>query len=713
MNKTSYCTMFAALMAATLTAVGPARPAEPDAAAQRQAELVAVLLSDATPDAEKAITCKRLAIYGDAEAVPALAPLLADERLCSWARIALEAIPGPEADAALRDAMDKVKGRQLIGVINSIGVRRDANAVDMLAARLNDADAEVASAAAAALGRIGSAPATAALEQALARVPAAVRSAVAEGCVLCAEELLAAGNREAAAKLYDKVRQADVPKQRIVEATRGAILARQAAGVPLLIEQLESPDRAMFAIGLQTVRELPGREATEALVAALDKASPSRRALIVFALADRDDPSVLPAMLEAAADGATPVRLAAVGMLSRVGDASCVPVLLDIALEEDEALADAAKTALEQLPGEAVDAHLVARLGTSESAVRRVLIEVAGRRRIAAAVPALLKAADDSDPAVRAAALTALGSAAGPGDLAVLISRVVEPEEGDDVQAAAEALHAACIRMPDREATAAQLTAAMAKAPLPGKVAILEVLGAMGGPRALATVGAAAQDPSPELQDAATRLLGDWMSVDAAPVLLGVAKSRDSRYQVRALRGYIRLVRQFNVPDPERVAMCRAALEAATRDEERALVLEVMERYPSVDMLKLAVDAGKMPALKNDAARVALSIAQKIGGDSVDVETLLAQLGQEPIKLEIVKAEYGANGKYKDVTDVVQRAVRGLPLILLPSSSYNSAFGGDPAPGIVKELKIQYRMNGKAGEATFPENATILLPAPK
>jgi hypothetical protein len=62
---------------------------------------------------------------------------------------------------------------------------------------------------------------------------------------------------------------------------------------------------------------------------------------------------------------------------------------------------------------------------------------------------------------------------------------------------------------------------------------------------------------------------------------------------------------------------------------------------------------------------------------------------------------------------MLRRHVRDFPLIALPTSGYNTAFGGDPAPGIVKQLKIQYRMNGKPGEATFPENAMILLPVPR
>jgi len=81
--------------------------------------------------------------------------------------------------------------------------------------------------------------------------------------------------------------------------------------------------------------------------------------------------------------------------------------------------------------------------------------------------------------------------------------------------------------------------------------------------------------------------------------------------------------------------------------------------------------------------------------------------------VEIIKAEYGAGASRKDVTEILRKCVGGLPLISLPSSKYNDAFGGDPASGVVKQLKVQYRIDGKAGEATFPEDAAILLPVPK
>src|SRR5881409_775826 len=91
---------------------------------EKERKLIAILKSQAPPQ-EKAIPCKQLAIYGTKDAVPALARLLSDPELASWARIALEAIPDPSADAALRKAMGKVKGKLLVGVINSLGNRQD------------------------------------------------------------------------------------------------------------------------------------------------------------------------------------------------------------------------------------------------------------------------------------------------------------------------------------------------------------------------------------------------------------------------------------------------------------------------------------------------------------------------------------------------------------------------------------------------------------
>lgn len=692
-----------------LTRAASAQNANPD----KEAEFIAVLRSDA-PGAEKAIACKQLAIYGSSDAVVYLARLLPDEKLASWARTALEVIPGPEADEALRKATDSLQGNLLIGTINSIGFRRDAGAVTLLISRLPDPDAEVASAAAVALGHIGNAAATKSLRQALATAPVKVRSAVAEGCVLCAERLLSEGHSAEATAIYDEVRKADVPRQRILEATRGAILSRKNDGIPLLLEQFRSPDNAFFQIALSTAREFPGSDVDKTLASELVRAEPERAALIVVAMADRPDTVVLPAVLKASGSGPKPVRLAAIGALGRVGDASCLSPLLDTLLDSDADLVQSARTALGELPGAKVDAEIVARLSKAKGKIYPLLIELVGQRRIEATAE-LLKAIDHSDSAVRSAALTALGATVGPRGLSVLITQVVSPKRAEDAATAQKALQTASIRMPDREACASELALALEKAPVPTKIILLEILRDVGGTKALNTIGAAAKSNNPQLQDKGSELLGNWSSVDAAPVLLDLAKTaKEDKYQIRAVRGYISLARKFkSMPEPERLEICRNAFEVSRRPADQKLVLEVLKLNPSVESLKLAIKAIQIAELKEDATQATLVIAQKIGGTAPETKELLSKAGIEPVKMEIVKAQYGAGAAQKDVTEILQKLVGELPIISLPATTYNGSFGGDPAPDTPKQLKIQYKLNGKTGEATFAENALIIFTMPK
>jgi hypothetical protein len=526
---------------------------------------------------------------------------------------------------------------------------------------------------------------------------------------------LVAGQAAQAAELCDQVRQqAGLPKQRLLEATRGAILARRSQGIPLLAEQLRSQDLSFFRLGLTVARELPGRDVADALVAEALRAAPERGALMLGALADRREVVVSPVLLQAMRSGPKPLRVAALAVVGRWGDASSVPALLETALEADQDLTHTAREALAQLPGDKIDAEIAARLGRSEGKMQRLLMELAGQRRIAAAAGTLLKSLEHPDAETRGAALTALGATIGPDQLALLVAQAVTPRHAEDGPLARQALRAAAVRMPDREACARELMAAWPRASLATRVALLETLGAVGGSVALEAVGTAVQSTEPQLQDTGSRLLGEWMTADAAPVLLDLAKTAsEDKYQVRALRGYIRIARQFVLPPDQRAEMCRQALEAARREAEQKLVLQVLERYPSLEMLKLAVQASKVAALKEDGARTALSIARKLGGESAETLKLLAEQGLEPVKLEIVKAEYGAGGQVQDVTELLRKQVGDYPLITLSSPSYNAAFGGDPAPNVVKQLKVQYKINGRPGEVTFAENAVILLAVPK
>jgi len=693
-----------AAVAALATFSSPAWSAD----AAKEKELIATLQSD-SPPGDKALACKKLAVIGSEACVPELAKLLGNEQLASWARIPLEAIPGPAADKALRDALPSLKGKLLIGTINSIGVRKDAAASEALASLVKDTDADVASSAAVALGQIGDAAAAKSLGGSLASAPPAVRSAVAEGLILCGERAMREGRDADAVAIYDQVRKADVPHVRVVEATRGAILSRKDDGIPLLLETLASPDKQLFYIGLSTAREMSGGKVDTALVEWLRKAAPERASLVVAALADRKSTAVVGALVDGAQKGPKSVRVASIAALGRVGNVSCFGTLLDAATDSDADISAAAKKALAELADPEVNKTIIAQLGKPSDAFP-VLIEIAGIRRVNA-VTDLFKAADHKDGKIRLLALTALGNTIPQKDLGRLISIAINTKNADESAAALDALKAASVRMPDREACAEELAKAIERAPKESRGSLLQIVGAVGGTKALATVYVAAKSSDATLQDVSSRILGEWSTIDAAPVLLDLAKSAPGdKYQTRALRGYIRIARQFVMPDAQRVEMCEKAWGASEQVAEKKLVIEILKRYPSVGTLRLAAKAAETPAVKDEANAALLVIAQKIGAKDPAVVDLVAKVGLTKVKLEIVKAEYGAGSQVKDVTAVLRKHAADTALVALPNANYNEAFGGDPASGVVKQLKVQYKINGKSSEATFAENALIILP---
>ena len=191
-----------------------------DAAARKNLEerLIAVLKTEASRAAKDAV-CRALKNIGTAAAVPALAALLTDDKLSHMARYALERIQEPDAGQALRTALPKVAAKLKIGIIASLGVRGEATAIAPLQALLADGDAAIASAAAHALGSIGSLEAAKALDA--AKPGAGTKAALADASLDCAESLIATGKKPAAKVTYEKLLASTPSKLVLAAATRG------------------------------------------------------------------------------------------------------------------------------------------------------------------------------------------------------------------------------------------------------------------------------------------------------------------------------------------------------------------------------------------------------------------------------------------------------------------------------------------------------------
>ncbi len=174
-----------------------------------EATALSILASDTE---KKARACQALAIVGGPESVPALAELLSDEPLASYARTALEVIDHPSAGDALREALPELNGRLLIGVVTSLGVRGDEAAVPALQDLAADPDGSVAIAAIAALAQIGTENALATVVKSLNQGSAELRISAAHAALAAAEKMAKKGNDKIADQLIASVRAAVLPE---------------------------------------------------------------------------------------------------------------------------------------------------------------------------------------------------------------------------------------------------------------------------------------------------------------------------------------------------------------------------------------------------------------------------------------------------------------------------------------------------------------------
>ncbi len=609
-----------ASLALTCLLVSNAWAAEDNADKTRR--LVGIIQSDA-PLFEKARACQQLGEFGTPEAVPALAALLADEHLCAYARSGLEGIPGPAAAEALRSAASKLRGDRLAGVVESLGVLRDTNAVELLRQFAEQAEPGISRVALLALGRVSNEASIRILREALASQAEGSRTNAAAGCLLAAEQQLAERHRKTAVALYDAVRAANIPAVYRAGATRGAIVARNAEGVPLLIEQLRSSEPLIRNAALAAIRQIPSEALAGALNAEISRAPAEQQWQLLFALTDCHNSESLRVVEARTGDENPRVRKAALIVLGRIGTASAVrPLLKIIAEKRDSEESPLAFSSLTRIQGTEVDEQLVSALSSSADPELRVkLIRLVTTRSATNSISELLKQAAGPNVKVSVAALGALQSLAGPGELPALFAIIKTSSDASVREAAENAAVGACTRTDNiPRGTAAALTELNQAADPALKNSWLNILVSLGDPKALSAVCDAVNDSNPVVAANALEQLARWP--DPAPIETLFAVVRNDTNPARRKRALLSAIRlataaadEHQRPVEALVGWFRQADQAAQTLEERRLVISGLGRLADAESLALLAPYLDYAGLREEAGTAIVQLAPALRQD--------------------------------------------------------------------------------------------------
>jgi HEAT repeat protein len=569
------------------------------------------LKSDASY-AAKDFVCRELSVAGTETSVPALASMLTDEKVSDIARYALERIPGPAVDDALRKVLSKAEGKVKVGIINTLGVRGDKKAVESLAKLTNDANETVAVAAIAALGRIDDQSATDAIAKVKDKATGAIKTAALDAYLRCADRLAAKGQKDAAEAIYKQLYAAGEPMIVRVAAARGMIETAGDKTGEMIVEMLKSADKPIQTVAIATLKEVTKTDVIKAATEQMANLEATQQAQLISALADCGDKVALPVVLAATNNSHDLVRVAALKAMGTLGDVSSVDMLVATAAASGGEEQKAAQESLYRLRGADVDEVILKKLLDAEPKAKVELVRSCEQRDIKASVLVLMKTAKDADAKVRIESIKALRALAGPQDIPAIIELQLAAA-GNDRGELEKTVVVVAHKIPEDKGQAANVLAALPTAKdVDAKCSLLSVLGKIGDEAALPVLRDALGDKEDKIKDAAVRALSDWPTAAPAADLLKVAQTSENQvHKILALRGYVRLAGlKSNRPAEETMKMYKDAMALAADVSEKKMVLSGLGSTNSFEAMQMAAGYLDDKELKEEAEAAVVKIAE-------------------------------------------------------------------------------------------------------
>jgi len=582
----------------------------------------------------KQFICRQLSVIGSEASVKTLVSLLNNKDTSDMARYALERIPGEDVDRALREKLIDTTGEIRIGIINSIGVRRDKNAVEMLKDLAEDKDTLTACAAINSLGKIGNDKAAVILSGIKDRAGKELKKAVLDSYIICGYGFAERGDAETAGKIFTELYKEDDQLIRVA-AFNGLVEVSPDGSADLIISAMRDGSPVIRSAAFTQIGNISDSKQLSEIAAQLKSLEPGGAVQLLTALAGCSEPdAVRKSVLDACENSQADVRVAALKALANVGNETTVELLAQKAADADSAEQQAARQSLYMMKGTSVvDKTIVDGISKAKPDVKVELIKAIAERRILTATDVLMKAAIDPSPAVRKESLKALSVTAGKNDMAELSELLAQTGDPDTRNEAARTL-AAIGRNITNDNKAKDILPVFEKTDdVQTKIAFIEVLGKLSDDNSFVVLERAALGSNDDIKVAAIRALCEWSSDKPMDLLEKIAKeSKDTRIRILALRGYVRMIGlDAYRPAAKTVQMYKEAMNAATQVSEKKMVLSSLGEMKSVEALDMAAEYLESVDLKNEAQLTVVKIAPSVSGaEPQKTKSILNKLLEKP-----------------------------------------------------------------------------------
>lgn len=563
--------------------------------------MLGLLKSDA-PFAAKQFICKELSLIGTSASIKTLSGLLKEEKTADIALYALERIPGEEVNKALRKAAGKTKGRIKVGILNTLGQRRDEEALKLFKKSINDKNPMVAEAAIAASGKLASMQAADMLTKQLEMAEANQKIHILDALLNTADQLRT-DDTQLANSLYQGLYEDKQPITVRIAALRGLVVTLGDDAALMIKQAVQDEQPAIRSTAIALIRELPKTADLTDVVDSMPELEPGLEVQLLAALMDRGAGKSVDAVRRSLKSEDDAVRIAALKALAVLGTADDVLTIADQTANATGDVKEAAREALYRLNAPRVDATILAEIETADVNVKRELVRSVGRRPIPTATETMLTTAKDEDRRVRTESLRVLGTIAEPESLPALIDLLLAAEASAEVREAQKTVSLVSQKIDDAAAQSDAVLAVLPDLKDPKKAgSLLEVLGNIGSPKSLPVLRKALSSKKSEMKLSAIRALSDWPNGEPMADLLPLAqKAKDETQRILALRGYIGLVEKSDLDEAGKVGAYQTAFDLSEQITEKRQVLSGLSNIASGESLSMLGAQLNNPELMGEA----------------------------------------------------------------------------------------------------------------
>jgi HEAT repeat protein len=617
---------------------------------------------------------KQLQLIGGEASVEAMKQYLVSKDICQPALAVILAAGGKTAETVLAESLKNKELPCAATVMNALALMKSQSAVNEYIVWASGIDVNIKASAYNALAVSGSPLALPVLSKAAQSVSYRWEHTGATAALLNYSKVV---GQNGDLKTMDKICKLVISKSNEDLNIQNKIAALDIYSgfhgldaMPMLIKAAAHSNSKYRNAAMRMSLKIAGTDVVNKWINLFPKAIPAAKPEIITMLGDRRDKLALSLVTSSLSDQDQNIRVAASEAIVKISGSESLHSLINYLLVfNGEIDQEAAKTAIMSVSGSDKMPLLMPVLKDGPSVAKKSVIEILAWNKDNKYFSEILPFASSSDESVKAAAVKALVSLAGPSDQGKLIDLLAVTEKPEYITDIQNAIAVAANKETDPERRSATILAAMDGKI--GKEKIIPVLAKTGGRKALAVVKAEFENGNSGMRDICFKALTGWADYSASSALYEICASGNKTFEGPAFDGYVRQIRSAAISDEQKLLLFRKIMPYALTSERKNRVLTELGRLKTYQTLFFVSAYLDDPATSAAAAKALMYIALP------SVSSKAGMYG-ENVKAILTKAVGNLAGQESEYDkEMVNKYIAGMPA----DEGFKSMFNGKDLSG--------------------------------